>query len=216
MRTKGTGWIALGLLLIAAAAGLTGYNILQSDRAASAAAQDLAILMQMQPTPEKSGETAAEPTLVEETKEYQLVPDMEMPVLEVDGREYVGTLELPTIKRNLPVLNSWDEELLQIAPCRYLGSAYIGNLILMAHNYDSFFGKIKTLQIGDPVIFQDVEGNQFFYEVISMETLKPTDTRQMEEGDWDLTLYTCTVGGKMRVTVRCAEVGRQSPNHSPS
>ena len=210
MRTKGTGWIALGLLLIAAAAGLTGYNILQSDRAGSAAAQDMTILIQMQPALEGSaaGEKAAEPTQMEETADYQLVPEMEMPVLEVDGREYVGTLELPTIKRNLPVLNSWDEELLQIAPCRYLGSAYTGNLILMAHNYDSFFGKIKTLQIGDPVIFQDVEGNQFFYEVISMETLKPTDTRQMEEGDWDLTLYTCTVGGKMRVTVRCAEVGR--------
>ena len=218
MRTKGTGWIALGLMLIAAAAGLTGYNMLQSNRAGSAAAQDLTVLMQMQPAPDGSAgaDTAAQPTEVEETGDDPLVPVMEMPVLEVDGREYVGTLELPTIKRKLPVLNGWDVELLQIAPCRYLGSAYSGNLILMAHNYDSFFGKIKNLQTGDPVIFQDVEGNLFFYEVISMETLKPTDTRQMEEGDWDLTLYTCTVGGKMRVTVRCAEVGRSAPGNPPS
>lgn len=209
MRTRGSGWIALGLLLIAAAAGLTGYNIMQSERAASVAEQNLTILMQMQPALE--GRTAeknpAEPIQPEGTADYQLVPEMEMPVLEVDGREYVGTLEMPTIHRKLPVLNSWDDELLQIAPCRYLGSAYTGDLILMAHNYDSHFGKIKNLQTGDPVIFQDVEGNQFFYEVISMETLKPTDTRQMEEGDWDLTLYTCTIGGKMRVTVRCAEIG---------
>lgn len=209
MRTRGSGWIALGLLLIAAAAGLTGYNIMQSERAASVAEQDLTILMQMQPALESrtAEKSPAEPIQPEGTADYQLVPEMEMPVLEVDGREYVGTLEMPTIHRKLPVLNSWDDELLQIAPCRYLGSAYTGDLILMAHNYDSHFGKIKNLQTGDPVIFQDVEGNQFFYEVISMETLKPTDTRQMEEGDWDLTLYTCTIGGKMRVTVRCAEIG---------
>lgn len=211
MRTKGFGWIALGLLLIAAAAGLAGHNVMQSERAAGAAAQDLTILMQMQPALVGSAaeKVLAEPELPQETADYQLVPEMEMPVLEVDGREYVGTLEMPTIHRKLPVLNSWDEELLQIAPCRYLGSAYTGDLILMAHNYDSHFGKIKNLQTGDPVIFQDVEGNQFFYEVVFMETLKPTDTRQMEEGDWELTLYTCTIGGKMRVTVRCAQIGER-------
>ena len=28
----------------------------------------------------------------------------------------------------------------------------------------------------------------------------------MEEGDWDLTLFTCTIGGKTRITVRCARI----------
>ena len=29
------------------------------------------------------------------------------------------------------------------------------------------------------------------------------DVEAMESGDWALTLFTCTIGGKTRVTVRC-------------
>ena len=35
------------------------------------------------------------------------------------------------------------------------------------------------------------------------EVLAPTDIEGMESGDWDLTMFTCTIGGKSRVTVRC-------------
>ena len=199
---RGNVLIALGLLLIAGAAGLTVFNYRQSDRAGEIAARDLELLVDAWEIPtEPRMEVPAQSLPVEE---YLPVPEMEMPVLEVNGREYVGTLELPAISRTLPVLNGWDEELLQIAPCRYEGSAYTGNLIIMAHNYDSHFGRLKKLQTGDSVTFRDMAGNVFSYEVVSMETLNPEDTQKMEEGDWDLTLFTCTVGGKTRVTVRCA------------
>lgn len=205
MRTKGTLLIGLGLTLILGAAGLTGYNLWENQQAGAAAAQDLAQLLQQEPLPAKTTPIQPEQGMpVPETEaDYLLVPEMEMPVTEVDGREYVGTLEMLTIGRTLPVLNSWDAELLQIAPCRYTGSAYSGNLILMAHNYDSHFGRLKNLQTGDLVTFRDVEGNVFTYEVAELEILNPTDTQRLEEGDWDLTLFTCTVGGKTRVTVRC-------------
>lgn len=208
MRRKGTLAITLGLLLILAAVALTGYNLWDDQQAGLTAAQDLTQLvrhneeaLQTQPT-EGAGETL--PTLA--VPDYELVPEVEMPVVEIDGREYVGTLYLPTIGRTLPVLNSWSGELLKIAPCRYLGSAYNDNLIVMAHNYDSHFGRLKKLQIGDPVTFRDVEDNDFEYEVVSLEILNPEDVQPMEEGDWDLTLFTCTIGGKTRVTVRCDRI----------
>lgn len=199
MRTKGTVLIALGLLLIAGSAGLAGFNLWQSAQAGETAARDLALLLDAEDTQTEPREGI----LIQSVPKVESLPVPEMPVTEVNGREYVGTVELPTIDRTLPVLNGWDSELLQIAPCRYAGSAYTGDLILMAHNYDSHFGRLKNLRIGDPVTFRDMAGNSFFYEVAVLETLKPEDTQQMEEGDWDLTLFTCTVGGKTRVTVRC-------------
>jgi len=207
MRHKGTLPIALGLLLILAAAVLTGYNLWDDRQAGLTASQDLTELVRRNETiqetePEREGETLPSFTL----PDYEQVPEMEMPVVEIDGREYVGTLYLPTIGRTLPVLNSWSGELLKIAPCRYQGSAYNDNLIVMAHNYDSHFGRLKKLQIGDPVTFRDVEDNDFEYEVVSLEILNPEDVEPMEEGDWDLTLFTCTIGGKTRVTVRCARI----------
>ena len=43
----------------------------------------------------------------------------------------------------------------------------------------------------------------FGYEVIELETLSPFAIEEMTGGNWDLTLFTCTVGGQYRVTVRC-------------
>ena len=65
---------------------------------------------------------------------------------------------------------------------------------------------MKKLQIGDPVTFRDVEDNNFEYEVVSLEILNPEDVETMEAGDWDLTLFTCPIGGKTRITVRCARM----------
>ena len=48
-----------------------------------------------------------------------------------------------------------------------------------------------------------MDGNVFRYEVVELETLMPTAIEEMTSGDWDLTLFTCTIGGGSRVTVRC-------------
>ena len=84
-----------------------------------------------------------------------------------------------------------------------MGSAYTDDLIIAAHNYTRHFGNLKNLEPGDRIIFTDVDGNVFSYEVILRETLMPTAIEEMESGDWDLTLFTCTIGGAYRVTVRC-------------
>lgn len=47
------------------------------------------------------------------------------------------------------------------------------------------------------------ELNTALYEVIELETLSPFAIEEMTGGNWDLTLFTCTVGGQYRVTVRC-------------
>ena len=47
-----------------------------------------------------------------------------------------------------------------------------------------------------------MDDNVYTYQVVGLETLNPTDVEGMESGDWDLTLFTCTVGGQSRVTVR--------------
>ena len=128
---------------------------------------------------------------------------MDMPTQEVDGRKYIGRIEIPVVEMSLPVMDSWSYENLREAPCRYKGSAYLDDLILAAHNYTRHFGPISQLVPGDEVIFTDVDGNIFRYTVADLEQLEGTDVKEMEAGDWDLTLFTCTLGGQYRVTVRC-------------
>lgn len=203
MKRKGTGLIILGLLLILAAAALTAYNLLESRQAQRISTQTLQVLRtEIAPT-EAPAETVEKVPAAEEIPDYIRFPEMEMPIVTVDGQDYVGMITIPGLNLELPVISEWSYPALKIAPCRYEGSAYTGDLILMAHNFDSHFGKIKELRPEDVVIFTDMDGNVFSYRVVELETLPGTAIEDMSAGVWDLTLFTCTYGGRSRVTIRC-------------
>ena len=65
------------------------------------------------------------------------------------------------------------------------------------------FGKLKNLSYGSQIQLTDMDGNRFCYEVADIEILKPSQVEDLCGGDWPLTLFTCTIGGKTRVVVRC-------------
>ena len=220
---KGTWLICLGLLLIAAALFLAAYNIYDERRAEQAAHETVEQLEACLPE-ESPAETlpegvetlpAAGPGEVE-IPDYVLDPNHEMPVRNIGGEDYIGVLEISSLGLTLPVMSEWSYPRLKIAPCRYTGSAYQGNLIIAAHNYRSHFGNLKELCEGDVVCFTDMDGNVFSYEVVLLEILQPTDVDEMESGDWDLTLFTCTVGGKSRVTVRCERTDAGMAGYAPN
>ncbi len=210
-RNKGKGLILLGLLLIAAALFLAAYNLYDGERAERSARQAASRLAALTPTEAPStpaalpAEEAAAPEEIE-LPDYVLNPQMEMPVTEMDGIGYIGTLRIPALELELPVISEWSYPNLKIAPCRYLGSAYLNTLVIAAHNYQSHFGTLKNLSEGDAVTFTDMDGNLFCYEVTALETLPPTAIAEMTVSDYDLTLFTCTLGGANRVTVRCDRV----------
>lgn len=144
--------------------------------------------------------------LEEKLPDYLLHPEKEMPVAEVNGNLCVGILEVPSYELTLPILNTWSDSNLKIAPCRYAGSAYQNNLVLAGHNYKSHFGRLKRLPEKDTIIFTDMEGNRFSYQVKKREVLESNEVEEMKTGDWDLTLFTCTNGGKDRLALRCSLV----------
>lgn len=189
MSRRGMKAMTIGLVLIIAALCLTMYNYIDSYRAARAANQ-------------LADELAAQ--ISDEGSQYYLIdPNIEMPTVEIEGRDCIGYIEIPALNISLPVLSEWSYPGLKVSPCRYKGSAYLDNMIIAAHNYRTHFGTIESLEPGTEVIFTDADGNRFEYEVSQLELLNGTDVEKMEEGDWDLTLFTCTVGGRQRVTVRC-------------
>lgn len=194
-----------GLLLMAAALLLACCNIWADHRAASSAA---AILLDMPDelfAAEERAEApaAAEPTLEVEIPDYQLDPTMEMPVTVIDGREFVGVIQIPFLALELPVLSEWSDANSKIAPCRYRGTAYQNDLIIAGHNYKSCFKNLKNVPVGEQVLLTDMDGNVFSYTVSALEVIGGSDVESMESGDWDLTLFTCTYGGQSRIALRC-------------
>ena len=82
--------------------------------------------------------------------------------------------------------------------------------MIAAHNYRTHFGKLKELEVGTEVIFTDAAENRFEYKVAAVEALTPQSVEDMTSGEWALSLFTCTLDGKNRVTVRCEAAGRTS------
>lgn len=193
---KGLLPIFLGILLLACAALLTAHNV-RADRSAQESVRT--VLEQMDSVPTTQPNTAVLPAL----PTYMQYPEMEMPVRVIDGGEYIGVIELPSLSLTLPVLSELTAVNLTVSPCRYVGSAYLDNLVIAAHNYTSHFARLRDLAYGDTVIFTDADGNVFTYEVAQIEMLAPTQVNEMTDGDWPLSLFTCTYGGGARVTVRC-------------
>lgn len=156
--------------------------------------------------PEETFEAISDEVVYDEAVEPTATPIPEMPTMMIDGQEYIGYLEMPTIGITLPVMSDWSYKKLRIAPCRYWGSAYDDSMVILAHNYDRHFGRISSLNIGDPVQFVDADGNIFKYVVAAHETLERLQMRKMVDNEYDLTLFTCTYGGGKRVTVRLERV----------
>lgn len=192
---KGFFLITIGLLLIAAALCLTGYNLWDEKRAAESV-ESVTEQMKNEIITEESAEQPA----------YILNPDMEMPQKTIDGWDYIGILKIPSLGLELPIISECSYPALKVSPCRYLGSAYKDDFIIAAHNYASHFAGLKELAMGEIVLFTDMDGNEFQYEVVERETLMPTAVKELESGDWDLTLFTCTIGGQYRVVVRCEKI----------
>ena len=83
--------------------------------------------------------------------------------------------------------------------------------MIAAHNFQSHFGRLSQLRSSDVVIFTDVTGTTYYYEVALLEILPKEATEEMITSGFDLSLYTCTTGGGSRVTVRCTSTST-NPN----
>lgn len=194
MNKRGIAFIVIGTVLLALALGLVVYN-LWTDNAAGRESYDALIRL--------SDDMATN----QNEKIFSGDPNTAMPVRHIGDWDYIGMLELPSLKLVLPVIDQWNYEALQIAPARFSGSAYLDNMVIAAHNYSNHFGRLQDLSLEDEIRFTDVDGHVFVYRVQELEVLQPTDVEGMiTEGDWDLTLFTCTWGGQSRVTVRCTRV----------
>lgn len=129
--------------------------------------------------------------------------DAEPRTMLIDGYEYIGYLSVPALGLELPVMSEWDYARLKISPCRYAGAVQTDDLVIAAHNYEKHFGNLSQLAAGDALYFYDMDGVQTAYRVAEVIVLAAADVEEMTSGEYDLTLFTCTYGGKSRVTVRC-------------
>lgn len=194
-RNKGTALILAGVMLLLAAAGFVGYNVTDSMRADKASTATAAVLLN----------TIEEVTPSAVTQQPDAAEAFtEMRSVEIDGKSYVGLIEIPALDLLLPVMSDWSYDNLKVSPCRYAGSCYTNDLVICAHNYPKHFNGLRTIDLGEDVYFITVDDHVFHYVITNRETLQPQETERLKTaGSWELTLFTCYIGGATRCTLRC-------------
>lgn len=200
-------FVILGVVLILSALLLFLYNGLEDRRAG----QEAEILLDeiQSAIPEETdptmGTTEVEIEITESTEPPETLPE-EMPVVVIDGYEYIGYITISDLGVELPVMAEWDYSRLKIAPCRHFGSSRTDDLVIAAHNYKSHFGSLSKLEIGAEVIFTDMDGIENHYTLQVLNTLAPDAVDAVQNSGYDLVLYTCTPGGATRVVAFCDRV----------
>lgn len=204
--------VVLGTLLLIAAMSLVFYNRNENKKSGEAAETVLMELVEVIPAQPPTEPPTEIPTAGDILAEYDIepttVPKEETTVV-IAENGYIGIVKIPDLQLELPVMSDWSYPKLNIAPCRYKGSVAEGDIIIAAHNYWSHFGRLSELGGGEVFTFTEADGTVHRYEITEIIQLDGRDIEGMDFGSaesWDMTLFTCTLGGQSRVTVRAVEI----------
>lgn len=165
------------------------------------------IVVRLNAIPEEKNVTTTQVVQIEQKIE---VPD-EQKLTASDGTIYytIGVINIPSININYPILSTYTDELLKIAPCRFHGPNpnEVGNLCIAGHNYKNskFFSKVPNLQLGDKIEITDLSGRMLTYTVYDKFIVNPDElecTSQLTNGNKEITLITCTNDNKQRHIIK--------------
>ena len=209
----------IGLVMVAAAFTFALHNIKEAkhaETAARTAVQQLHAIMDQTSgafsTPveaDMEADAAIPEGQPEELSDSftEAIEQTEAESVSLNGYRYLGILSIPTLNLELPVMETCTESNLKLSPCLYSGAADTADMVIAGHSYKRHFGPLKTLSIGDQIVFTSVSGRERIYSVDSVEVLNPWQIHEMTSGEWDLTLFTCTPSGQARLAIRCAASG---------
>ncbi len=198
--------IFIGAAMLCGSGCLLWYND-REDQTALQSVNEKIPIVRAEIEKRKTDSASLNPEVIDTRIQEMITGETEeaSPTVEIDGNRYIGILSLPEKGYETPIFSDWDMQKLKLSPCRYAGSPATHDFVVAGHNYKSSFGKLHSVSVGESISFTDMDGKIYNYTVGEIEILNPTDVPQMIESNWDLSLYTCTYGGKQRLTVRCRE-----------
>ncbi len=200
-RSHASRWLIIaGVVLIATAVVAVSWRSIQSWRAGLASEKILSALNEERTSSYIDANVPDAYDLLRPSSRAE----QRMPVIEVDGQEYIGSIALPTIDIEVPVCATLSNELLLESPCCYEGSYRTDDLIICGEGFATHFGNIGTVGIKDEVRLHTVDGVLHRYVVSNVENDWLQDIDAIFD-DWDLSLFTFNSDGTVCV-VRCVRV----------
>lgn len=122
---------------------------------------------------------------------------MEMPVLEIDGRDIIAIVEIPAVSLRLPVQSNWEQD--RDLPRRFSGSVYNDTLIL--GGTAAQFACFARIPNDTEVILTDMTGAVFTYTVERIGRSPHADMQTLQGSS--LTLFAPQQTNLEYILLRC-------------
>ena len=126
-----------------------------------------------------------------------------MPVLEIDGNNYAGTLEIPAYDTFLPIGGQWSRTKILRYPCIYTGSIFDDSLILGGSDAPGQLDFMKKISNGDLLWITDMTGIRMCYEVSAIERTTDVSAEHLSKKESDLILFVRNTYAFDYTVVRC-------------
>ena len=130
----------------------------------------------------------------------------EMPTYK--GFNVVGTIEIPAIDLNYPILQKVNKSSLETSVAFLYGAGInqVGNSVIVGHNYRNglFFSNNKRLNIGDTIYITDNSKNRLTYKIYDKFETTPEDASFYSRdtaGIPEITLSTCNDDSSKRLII---------------
>lgn len=127
----------------------------------------------------------------------------EMPVLQIDGRDFVGLVEIPTFGVTLPIYNAWDAAKTTDYPCRFCGTVYDGSLVIGGADQQGQFDFLDRIELGNVIKVVDMTGGEYEYTVTRVDRSKTAEADILIDDSCDLTLFVRDTYSLDYLIVRC-------------
>lgn len=129
-------------------------------------------------------------------------------MLKIDNESVVGVIKIDKINFEGLIYEGTSLDTLSKGVGHFESSPYLeGNVCLAAHNTNSYWAKLYTLESGDKIEYTSFLGYKE-YEVFSISQISETDWTNLENTEENiLTLITCVKGqSELRLCVQALEI----------
>lgn len=134
-------------------------------------------------------------------------PDSASPYLEtanLSGYEVTGILQIPDLNRSWPIIASGDAAATAKIPSIYGGNPASGDLVIADGADNQQFSGLKDLPDGSEVVFTDISGHEYRYQLATVETVPSSKlsaiARHRER--WDAAIITPNFSGRSQIVIR--------------
>ena len=122
----------------------------------------------------------------------------------LSGYEVTGILQIPDLNGSWPIIASGDAAATAKIPSIYGGNPASGNLVIADSADNRQFARLKDLPDGSEVVFTDISGREYRYQIATVETVPNSKlsaiSRHRER--WDAAIITPNFSGRSQIVTR--------------